>query len=287
MNTRSYPEITLNELPRYSDWPSRLLAMDPEPVRHKTREEVLREFNRDKWGSLLQQATQEPNFDLCAAERLEIDPETIIPFYESARLWLVPFRHALQQHVELYADVLAPFASTATALVELGAGFGSKILRLGAHPSFAHLPLHAAELTSNGQALIELLAARAGRHISVGTCDFREGTLSHHAIPADAVVFTSFAVHYVPELSAKFIQLISGLKPRVVVHFEPCLEHMETDSLHGLMCRSYVVRNDYNRNLVSLLESEARVGHIRILSVRRSVMGGNPLLPLSVIAWQP
>lgn len=285
--THGYPEISLDELPRYSEWPGRLLASEPEPVRRKTEQEVLREFNRDKWGELLSQAKRDPGFNLQAAEALEINPETVIPFYDSGRLLLAPFRHVLERHMELYTEVLGAFANNASALVELGAGFGSKILRLSDIPLFKQLPLYAAELTSNGRELIELLATRAGKQITVGACDFREGTLSLKNIPPDAIVFTSFAAHYVPELSTKFVKFIADLKPRVVVHFEPCMEHMKTGSLHELMCRGYILRNDYNRNLVSLLETASRGGNARILSVRRNVMGGNPLLPLSVIAWQP
>ena len=284
---RTYPEISLDELPRYSDWPGRLLAIEREPVRLKTEHEVLREFNRDKWGELLSSAQRDPGFDLQAAEAWEIDPETVVPFYDSGRLLLAPFRHVLERHLELFVEVLGAFANNASALVELGAGFGSKILHLGAMPPFTQMPLHAAELTANGRVLIELLAARAGRQIHVSACDFREGTLESTNIPPDAIVFTSFAVHYVPELAAKFVKFIADLKPRVVVHFEPCMEHMKPDSLHELMCRSYILRNDYNRNLVSTLETAARAGSARILAVRRNVMGGNPLLPLSVIVWQP
>lgn len=284
-SSNAYPEIALDELPRYSDWPARL--MTPSAVNLKTEPEVWREFDREKWGELLKHAKESPEFDLNAAERLEIDPETIIPAFDSGKLLLAPYKYVLARHLELYADVLGSYAGSASALVEFGAGFGSKLLRLSDTPPFDRLPLFAAELTNNGRALIELLAQRAGKQVAVGACDFREGTMSSFGIPVDSIIFTSFAAHYVPLLSSKFVELFSGLMPKVIVHFEPCLEHLDEKSLHQLMCRHYILRNDYNRNIASLLKSEERNGRIRIFSIQKNVMGGNPLLPLSVIAWTP
>jgi hypothetical protein len=282
-----YPEISLNELPRYHQWPERLLASTPEPVRLKTVQEVQREFNRDKWGALLSYAVGDPGFDIHAAECMEMDPETVIPFYDDGKLFLAPFRHVRERHIELYSEVLSKYADHASALVELGAGFGSKIIGLSSKNIFRHLPLYAAELTSSGRELIDLLATRAGKHINVGACDFREGSISLKNIPPGAIVFTSFAAHYVPELNSMFVKFISDLKPLVVVHFEPCMECMSTYTLHELMCINYIKRNDYNQNLVSLLNSESVDGELRNLSIRPNVMGDNPLLPLSVITWEP
>lgn len=284
---QDYPEISLNELPGYTDWPARLLEIAPEPVRVKTEQEVLREFNRDKWGELLSLANSDSGIDLHAVEAAEINPETVVPYYESGHLYLAPFRHVLNRHLDLYAEVLSEYATGASALIELGAGFGSKIFRLSDLEPFKSLPLYAAELTPNGRDLIKLLAIRAGKAIRVGACDFRGGMLELDNVPPNAIVFTSFAVHYVPTLTDQFIALIAKLKPKVVVHFEPCIELMNPEILHELMCRSYMLRNDYNRNILGLLEAAATKGDCHIISVRANLMGGNPLLPLSSIVWRP
>ena len=42
--------VTLNDLPRFSPWPARLLGIDKWDQRQKTPEEVTREFEHDKWG---------------------------------------------------------------------------------------------------------------------------------------------------------------------------------------------------------------------------------------------
>ncbi len=282
-----YPEITLDELPRHTEWPARLLAVNPEPVRHKIAPEVLREFDRDKWGALLRSAQSDPSLDVVAIERLEVDPQSIAPFFAAGKFALAPHSHVLELHLDLYADVLGAFAAEASALVELGAGYGAKLLKLAGRERFARLPLFAGELTANGRELIWLLAARSGRAVRVSGCDFRAGTVDAAGVPEGAIVYTSYAVHYVPELDQGFVRALQALKPRVVVHFEPCLEHFGSDSLYDLLCRSYILRNDYNRNLAGVLAQAERDGTIRVVSVRRKLLGGNPLLPISVIAWTP
>jgi hypothetical protein len=283
----TYPDITLDDLPRYSPWPGRLLAPDPHPVAQKTEAEVMREFDRDKWGELLERGREDLSFGLSAAESYEGDPDLTLPLYDRGRLSVVPLRYARDRAVEVYASVLGEYASEASALVELGAGYGSKLLRLAAMPSFANLPLYAAELTPRGRELIALLAQRERREVTVGACNFRDATLSLGDVAPGALVFTSFAAHYVPELSMQFVESIARLKPAVVVHFEPCIEHFESDTLHDLLCRSYMLRNDYNRNLAGLLELAAKNNKISVSRVERKVFGLNPLLPMSVIAWSP
>jgi hypothetical protein len=70
------------------------------------------------------------------------------------------------------------------------------------------------------------------------------------------------------------------------VHFEPCYEHFDELSLTGALRRRYVEVNDYNRNLVSLLHRHAASNVIAILEETRAVMGVNPLLPVSIVAWR-
>jgi hypothetical protein len=56
--------------------------------------------------------------------------------------------------------------------------------------------------------------------------------------------------------------------------------------LTGALRRRYVQVNGYNRNLVSLLHRHAAANAIEILEERAAVIGVNPLLPISVIAWR-
>ena len=103
-------------------------------------------------------------------------------------------------------------------------------------------------------------------------------------IPENAIIFTSYSVHYVPWLHVDFLDFLADFKPRAVIHFEPCYEYYPKESLHGLMCRRYVELNDYNRNLATLVESRRELDKAS-LRVRKNMLGSNPFLPASVIEW--
>ena len=278
--------FSIEDLPKHSAWPERLLGADrPAPAR-KTVSEVLREFDRDKWGALLRIAQHDPDAGMEAVEKAETDSNAVIPCFDRGAFYLSPYREFAARQIRLFEQTLAPHVPGASAIVELGAGYGSKILRLAASPPFNGLPAFAAELAASGRDLLALLAQREGVPLQVGSCNFWEGRIEGLAIPEDAIVFTSYAAHYVPQLSQAFVDCIARLRPSVVVHFEPCYEHFGHDSMHQLLCRRYVEQNDYTRNLVGLLRSALDTGRISQLREQPVVMGANPLLPFSILEWK-
>ena len=278
--------IALDDLPKYTDWPKRLLALESFAVKYKTEKEVLREFHQDKWGQLLKQARAMGKPTLSEIERAFIDFDAPVPCYAAGRFYLANERQLLDMHLDLFTEVLRPHLEGASCLVELGAGYGSKLFALAQRAGFSQLPLLAGEYTESGRELIALLADSLDKPVAVGYCDFRAMKIDGLEIPEDALIFTSYAVHYVPELAQEFTGFLGRLKPRAVVHFEPCYEHYAMDSLHGMMCRRYVEQNDYTRNLASVIEAGRTRGET-LLRVRKNVLGSNPFLPISVIEWAP
>ena len=135
--------------------------------------------------------------------------------------------------------------------------------------------------------LIQALAKREKLKVVSGACDFNTEPLTDFSIPEGAVIYTSYAMHYVPTLDDKHIERLRDCKPSVVVHFEPCYEHHDPATLIGLMRRRYIEVNDYNTNLVSILREQQKQNRIRIIAEQPSVFGSNPLLPASIVAWAP
>src|SRR6266849_838866 len=279
-------QITLDELPRYSSWPKRLLALEHYAIRRKTEAEVLREYQDDKWGSLLARVRCLDNPTLLDVERANADLAATAPCYHAGNFYLASNHWMLNLHLDLYAEVLAPYLENASCVVELGAGFGSKLFGLGFREAFSKMPLIAAEYTQSGRDLISILAKVSGKPVAIGQCDFWKLQISDITIPENAVIFTSCALHYVSELSFDLVAFISRLKPRVVVHFEPCYEHYDAESFHGLMCRRYVQLNDYTVNLAAVIQAGRDREGISVRT-RLNVMGSNPFLPISVVEWVP
>jgi hypothetical protein len=276
---------TVDDLPRFSPWPARLLGLEAWQARTKTAAEVQREFDRDKWGALLQRyradgpAATVETVEAWSTEGAGPELCSIGPDFEL----LTPLQ-ALSRHHSVVADALCQWLPV-TSLVELGAGYGATILRLAADGRLRDVRLYAAEYTRSGLDLMGQLANAAGVDLKVGHCDLDSDSISELSIPSHSILFTCMAAHYIPQLQDRFVEGLRRLEPKVVVHFEPCYEHCDPSTMTGAMRRRYIEVNDYNRNLLSLLHRHESMGSIRILEERAAVIGVNPLLPISVIAW--
>jgi hypothetical protein len=283
---RDLVPIAFDDLAKHSAWPRRLLGLEPFCVRQKSEQEVLREFQNERWGTLLDYARSLDRPTLAEIQRMSSGPSVDTPCYLDGAFYLANQAQMLAAHLDLYAEVLEPHVNGATCLVELGAGFGSKLLALSLRGPFSGMPLAAGEYTESGCALISLLARQLNKAVNVGRCDFRTLTAGGLEVPEGAVIFTSYAAQYVPEMSRDFVGFLCRFKPKAVVHFEPCYEYYDEQSLHGLMCRRYIELNDYTRNFVTIVEAARLEGRIAVHACK-NVMGNNPLLPISIIEWTP
>ena len=287
MKKNNLKKISLNQLAEWSPWPARLLSISNFEIKHKSPDAVNREFEIDKWGALLKYFLGKDLFRLSDVEAMEQDLEELIPCYDRyTGFHIDTAKNVNDQHIKIYHDTLSQYANDASALVELGAGYGSKILTLSEFPPFNQMPLYAAEYTNSGCSLIKLIAQMSNKQIEVGHCDFNTLNIDELKIPENAIIFTSYSVHYVPELKKEFINFILKFKPKVVVHFEPCYEYYDDQTLHGLMCKRYIELNGYTKNIASTIQSECSKIEAKF-EVERNIYGSNPFLPISAIKWTP
>src|SRR5262249_37183244 len=110
---------TVDDLPRYSPWPARLLGLEPFQPKQKTPAEVSREFEGEKWGPLLRWAHQ-------AKEPVRLDDvdakvlgRAMNLCSEGQTLRPLGLREALRIYRDLIASTIAPFVP-ASMILELG-----------------------------------------------------------------------------------------------------------------------------------------------------------------------
>lgn len=280
--------INLNELPRYSEWPDRLTGISAFTVRKKTHKEVIREFNTDKWGALLRRVLSQKGISISDVDNIVYQDsiDTLLPCWNGKDFVLESETTSMENHFTLYSHVLSQYLKHSTGLCELGAGYGRVILNLARLLSFKDLDIYAADLTEAGQKLIQILSANMGIPVHTGFCDFRGQLFKNLDMNTGAVLYTSYSVHYVPELPDNFPDFLLSKKPSTVIHFEPCFEHHDEQQLYGLLCKKYIKLNDYNTNLLTVLKKAEKAGKIEVLEERKNVIGSNPFLPISVIAWR-
>lgn len=283
----SFRKIMLDDIASYSGWPARLLGLDPFEIKQKNASEVIREFGDEKWGHLLKLFSGRPTFDLVDVEAMEKDPKKIIPcFDKKLGFYLIESKQADGQVIKYFQETLSYYANDASCIVELGAGYGAKIFNLSNSPKIKDLEVFAAEYTQSGCDLMNLISKTINKNIKVGQCDFNTLSITGIKIPKNAIIFTSYAVHYVPELTNKFVEFIYRIKPKAVVHFEPCYEYFDDRTVHGLMCKRYVELNGYTRNIASSIEAGCKQVGAKI-KIQKNVHGSNPFLPFSIIEWEP
>tara|TARA_Y100000768_G_C23926605_1_gene657878 strand:- start:285 stop:1154 length:870 start_codon:yes stop_codon:yes gene_type:complete len=274
-------KINYSELFQYSDLPK--IIKQSKTKKLKTKKEVLREFNLEKWGSVLNKLKSDDNITLTNIDMLMEEFNKDSAFFYNKQFFVGTGKEIFDTHIDLYVNILSDYINDSSCLVELGAGYGSKILNISKKTDFNHLPLYATEYTLNGCESIKVLAQRMNKDIDVGLCDFKELKMDAMNIPEGGIVFTSYALHYANVLSNDFVDFINKLKPRVVIHFEPIYEYHKNDE-YGKMCKKYIEINDYNLNMGSVFNQKMETEQINLIE-KKNVLGGNPFLPLSIVKW--
>lgn len=277
--------LAINDLAKYSVWPKRIIGYEDFAKKKKTSDEIIREYNFEKWGVLLNKIKSSNGGleDLLSFSYNRVD---IFPILIENEIILQNQFNAFEYYIYLIIQTLKQYLPIYN-LVELGAGSGNIILSLAKHESLKNINFYAGEYTQNGIDLIKLVAGKENIDIDIGKSDFTADKIIDFKIPNNSVLFTSFATMYVPKLDNKFINGILGLNPSIVINFEPCYEYYEKDTILGLMQKRYIKLNDYNTNMASLLLEQQRKGKIKILDVQKNIYGSNPFLPMSIIVWKP
>jgi hypothetical protein len=277
----------LDELAAHSPWPARLLGLVPWEPKIKNPAEVTREFEHEKWGPLWQRVQNADNPATLATISSWFEESGSQEFCsDGPEFVLLTAAEANQVWLELIAKEIKAWLP-APALVELGCGFGNVLLSMAKRFDRDAGQIIGGEYTESGVNLLEYLARQEKVAVHAGRCDLGAPGITSLAIPPDSVIYTSYATHYVPYFAPRFVEDICSFRPRIVIHFEPCYEHAKVDSMIGLMRRRYIEVNDYNRNLVTVLEAAEKEGHIQICRQSPNLFGRNPLLPASLIAWKP
>lgn len=278
-------KLSLNDLPRYSPWPARLLGLTPWSRKARTQSELEREYEAEKWGPLCRYCDSQPEHPaLAQLDAWVAGDARQVAFSVKDELFLADYAEALARYKDFVAANLAPYAE-ASALVELAAGFGSILFDLAQRASFTGLPLLAGEFTPSGRRLLMRLAQRADLELTCQAYDFMSPRLSDLVRSPGALIYTSYGPSCVPTLSEEFITALLACHPKVVVHFEPCYEHCQDDNILSMLRKRYIEVNDYNTNLITLLKDFEQQGALRIVQEDACAFGLNPLFSASVVAW--
>lgn len=184
--------------------------------------------------------------------------------------------------------VLAACREDTSAIIELGCGWGRSLFEIWLRGGPPDATYHALEFTDAGLECVKALADLEQRlAIALATFDFRNPDFS--SIPkgqSHAVVFTVSSLHQVPEMDEDSYRAIALVADDLdCLHFEQIGWQIEKSDTHT-DDRDYATRNDYNRNLWTILERLDRERTIDIVNVQVDLVGTQQAYPMSLVHWR-
>ena len=279
-------QIDFNSISNYHNWPKTLLDNVNLRVKHKTKDEVIREYGDEKWTQIHTLLKNNPGINLNQLEELinkeeELNVSVIMGnFFETSNSKINEI------YMEILKNTLLKYSNQYETIVEIGAGYGSKILQIASGDEFINNKFIAGELTHQGQGLIKNLASNMDLNMNVGYCDILNGDYSELKIPHKSIIFSSYAAQIIPDFKKFIYKKILDLNPSIIIHFEPIYESLSSNNIYELMCRKYIEINNYNTNLLETIKS-LEMDKLLSFTIQKNVLGSNPFLPVSIIECKP
>lgn len=276
--------IDLNELPRWTPWPARLLELEQWRPASRTLAKIEGEYNQDKYAQMLESfraggSGWTPEEVRQRQYGKPQDAEICMVWQD--QLHLTTLREGRRVLYACMREVLGPAVEQAATVVELGCGFGYNLWLLSQwYPDKLFL---GGDFSANAVDLASELNASSPnlrfRQFNFYDPDYR---LLEEA-QAPCLVLTYHALEQVPQANCLFEALARNRRIiSSVFHFEP-IYGLQGDDLMGLLRRRYIQVNDYNTDLWELAKGRADV---EIIRSQANVVGLNPMNPSSVLNWR-
>ncbi len=280
-------KIDLNDLPKWSLWPSRLLGLAPWEVPVRNIDKIDKEYDKDKYAK---------NLEYFLQSQMRLTPEDIKQYelglgFDQAEYICVSigdelFKCTLSEAKLMYYKILVKSVEEeikqCRTVVELGSGYGFNLWKLQQY--YPEQLFVGGEYSKNAIELAQkLYSDNSGIQVTFFNF-YDEGTYKILSeVEPPILIFTSHALEQLPR-SAVFFDNILRYRDKIkaVFHFEPIYQLHDDQSLLGLMRRRYTHINDYNVDLLSELRTRP---DIRIIAIEANLLGINPLNPVSVIHW--
>lgn len=277
--------IDLNDLPRWSPWPSRLLGLTPWEPPCRTVEKVEQEYDHEKYADCLayyDESGGQANAEQIKCFELGQDLMLEICMCEGNNLVRSTVGEAQARYDSMLKDEMCDEIERCASVVELGCGYGYNLWALSRH--FQDKNFVGGDYSKKAVRLARSLYG-AEAQIRVEQFDFYADAYEIlNEVPKPIALFTAHALEQLPQAGP----FLEGLLRRreglgAVFHFEPVYELYEDDLL-GLLRRRYVEMNDYNRDLLTELRDHLDL--VEIVHLQRNLWGWNPLNSTSVIQWR-
>jgi hypothetical protein len=251
-------------------WVERLLGEEQSFQKTRNISQIEKEYNAGIYAKRLQLVMDDPEGfrkNTVYAETKDLIYASIGTdiYHMSSGLFAAAKRNMMLEIIEKYVK--------AGNICELGAGSGQNLVWLRERQK---LPVYGGEYSENAVKIGKLLDLEV-----YGFNYYEENDYSF--IRPDSNIITVHSIEQIPDASI-IIDTLRKIKDKInlVIHFEPLFIDSRKD-LIGTLRNKYIKVNDYNRNLLQIVENSS---DIEILHRQFDVLGNNPLNPTSVLVWK-
>jgi len=266
-----------------------LILSDSSVQRPKTSASIIREFESDKWGSLLKLLSFNPDLILTELESVE-DGDKLQFLYLDGEYYLAPPNFLREHILACFNDTLSTLLlkDSFDSILEIGAGYGSKIINMHSL-NFSSIPrplsYYALDISSNGLALAKHFASKSGFTLTTIQQDLRTDSVLKLDTNTSCLVMSSYGLHYLDEFTPQIILdwISSGVT--CGIHFEPLTDQYNTinDDIYVAFALKYYKQQDYTLNIGNAFQLLANQGLISLTI--NPVACGFGLLPGWLLSW--
>ena len=253
----------------------------------KTSENIIREFNNEKWRDLKELLKSKPNSKLEDLELCEDGVKEQYIFLNNCHLIAPPNWLREANKIDLIKSISTiQNKKSIKQIVEIGAGYGSKIISImksGEIPDY--IEYIALDISENGLNICNQIAKRNNLIIKTINFDYLKGKFSELKLDKETLIFSCYGIHYKNEFTCNDILdfINSGVKGGV--HIEPCSDLLDDleDKLYAKLALKYITQNNYTLNIGRAFKEAEKKGLIN-LNIDKKVSGLG-LLPAWIIKW--
>ncbi|MBL7884256.1 MAG: hypothetical protein JNL69_09315 [Bacteroidia bacterium] len=262
-------QISINEyLNSNNPWSKRLLGLTQFQKKRDTQQ-IENEYNLDKYGKLLEfdfktiEEYKSKEFELAGLN--PISGEMIISIEDDL------FKASVSEARKMYYDLIKSLVSKYKSknICELGCGYGYNL-------SLLDINGYGGEYSIN--------AVKLAKKLGLDVTEFNYyNEADYNFIKPDSTIFTAHSIEQIPDATI-IIDSLEKQKNKInyIINIEPTVIEGRNSFL-GLLRNKYMELNDYNRNLLCILQNRK---DIEILELNIDSFGLVPLNTANTIVWR-
>jgi len=273
-------KIQFNDIPNFTSKFDNLFISNSIP-KIISEQQIQREFNEEKYKVLLNRLIAK---DFNSIEELFGDRSSSV-YFQSDNFYVDLNYKIRNRYKFLISEMIGSNKLDTTQIIEIGAGTGEILLNLSGLKKFNKCEFYGLELTENGRKCIKALSKYSNSRIKDRKCDLTKKYLESEDIILNQLVFTSYVLMYLPKIDSDVIQLLTKLKPKKLIFFEPTYDFLP-NSIHRIFVQKYMYQNGYNINIAKQLIGEfQKQKKYKLTTLSKNLFGANPFLPASAFVF--